>query len=188
MIEILTAILVVVTGFYAWATFKILKANENVVEVMKQQNDVLMRPYITVNTLVHPKHPLIHLKITNSGKTPAKDVRFEIDKPFYQFGRKGEEHNIAEFPVFQNPIECFPPDTSLYFDLAQGFVIFGKDANHDVTPSKFSIKVTYSYGGKTVEELTQIDLNPYLNSRSEPNPLIEELEKIRKAIESIKQS
>lgn len=185
MIELLTAILVAVTGFYAWATFRILKANENVVEVMKQQNDVLFRPYITVNTLVHPKHPLIYLKITNTGKTPAKNVRLEIDKSFYQFGMGREENNIAKFHAFQNPIECLPPGTSLFFDLAQGFVIFGKEGSPDKTPTTFSIKATYSYADKTVEELTQIDLNPYQNSRNEPNPILEELEQIRKAIEGL---
>lgn len=33
-IEILTAALVLITAFYAWATFKILGANEKVVEVI----------------------------------------------------------------------------------------------------------------------------------------------------------
>lgn len=182
MNELLTAILVIVTGFYAWATFRILKANERIVDVMKKQNDALIRPYITINTSVHPRHPLIYLKIINTGKTAAENLRLEIDRPFYQFGEGREENNIANFPAFQKPIDCFPPGTSLCFDLAQGFIIFGKDANPNVTPTKFSIKAIYSYTEKTVEEVTNIDLQPYLNSRSEPDSLIEELEKIQKAI------
>lgn len=185
--ELLTAILVIVTAFYAWATFRILKENERVVEIMKKQTDSLIRPYITVNTLIHPRHPLIYLKITNTGKTAAENVRLEIDRPFYQFGIEGEENNIAIFSAFQKPIDCIPPMTSLIFDLAQGFVIFGKDAKPEKTPSKFSIKAKYSYAGQHVEEITNIDLQPYLNSRNEPYPIIEELEGIRKAIENIKQ-
>lgn len=184
--ELLTAILVVVTAFYAWATFRILKANERVIEVMKQQNDAFVRPYININIVVHPKHPIISLKITNEGKTPAKNVRLKIDKPFYQYGMGSEDKNIANFPAFQEPIDSLPPGATLFFDLAQGFVIFGKDANPNKTPVKFSIKAVYSYGEKTVEEVTNIDLQPYLNSRSERNPLIEELGEIRKAIEGIK--
>jgi len=42
--ELLTATLVVVTGFYAWATFRILKANDKVVDVMRKQNEALIRP------------------------------------------------------------------------------------------------------------------------------------------------
>ena len=183
--ELLTAILVLVTGFYAWATFRILKANERVVDVMKKQNDAMVRPYITITTFVHPRHPLIYLKIINTGKTAAENLRLEIDRPFYQFGQGREENNIANFPAFQKPIDCFPPGTSLCFDLAQGFIIFGKDANPNITPTKFSIKAIYSYAEKTVEEVTNIDLQPYLNSKREPDSLIEELEKIQKAIKDL---
>lgn len=183
--ELLTAILVVVTGFYAWATFRILKANDKVVDVMRKQNEALIRPYITVTTLVNPRHPIIYLKIINAGKTAAVNVKLEIDRPFYQFAEGREENNIAKFPAFQKPIDCFPPGMLLCFDLAQGFVIFGKNANPNITPTKFSIKAIYSYAERTVEEVTNVDLQPYLNSRSEPDPLIEELEKIRKAIEGL---
>lgn len=182
---VLMFILIVVTGFYAWVTFRILKTNERVVEVMKRQNDALIRPYITVNTLIHPRHLSIYLKITNTGKTAAENVRLEIDKSFYQFGMEGEENNIANFPVFQKPIACLPPMTSLTFDLAHGPVIFGENTNPDKTPTKFSIRAMYSYAGEKVEEVTHIDLQPYLNSINEPNPLIEEFEGIRKAIENI---
>jgi len=183
--ELLTTILVIVTSFYAWATFRILKANEKVVDVMSKQNEALIRPYITITPLVNPRHPIIYLKIINTGKTAAVDVKLEIDRPFYQFGEGREEKNIATFSAFQKPIDCFPPGMSLCFDLAQGFVIFGKDANPNITPVKFSIKAIYSYGERTVEEVTNVDLQPYLNSRSEPEPKIEELEKIRKAIEGL---
>ena len=39
---ILTGALVLVTAFYAWATYRILKANERVVEVMVGVNIVLL--------------------------------------------------------------------------------------------------------------------------------------------------
>ena len=39
--EILTGALVLITGFYAWATYKILKANERVVEVMHEQAEAV---------------------------------------------------------------------------------------------------------------------------------------------------
>jgi len=184
--EILTAILVIVTAFYACATFLILKENKRVVEIMKKQTDSLIRPYITVTTLIHPRHPLIYLKITNTGKTAAENVRLEIDKSFYQFGYEGEDNNIANFSAFQRPIDCIPPMMSLTFDLAQDSVIFGKDDKPEKPPSKFSIKAKYSYAGQQVEEITNIDLQPYLNSRNEPNPIIDELEGIKKAIEKIK--
>ena len=44
MLEVLTGILVIITGSYAWATYKILRANEKVVEEMKEQSEAIMRP------------------------------------------------------------------------------------------------------------------------------------------------
>jgi hypothetical protein len=150
---------------------------------MKQQVDSLIRPYITINAFLNPRHPLFYIKISNTGKTAAQNLRLEIDRPFYQYGRKNEDHNIANFSAFQEPFVSFSPGASLIFALAQGFVIFGKDAKADVTPKQFSVKATYMYAGATIVEITHIDLQPYLNSQSEPYPLIDELEKIGKAIE-----
>lgn len=47
-IDILTAALVIITAFYAWATFEILRANKKVVEVMQEQSLAISRPYIVV--------------------------------------------------------------------------------------------------------------------------------------------
>ena len=57
MIEILTAVLVIITGFYAWATFRILRANEKVVSVMEKQAVAMGRPYVTVTPFVLPGTP-----------------------------------------------------------------------------------------------------------------------------------
>ena len=52
MIEVLTTLLVVITGFYAWATCRILRANEQVVSVMQEQSEAINRPYIAVSTFL----------------------------------------------------------------------------------------------------------------------------------------
>ena len=44
----LTLALVVITGLYAWATFRILRANEAVVAAMKEQTETQLRPYLIV--------------------------------------------------------------------------------------------------------------------------------------------
>ena len=46
--EVLTAILVLITGFYAYVTFRILKANEKVVAEMGNQTESINRPYINI--------------------------------------------------------------------------------------------------------------------------------------------
>jgi hypothetical protein len=40
----ITIVLVIITAFYAWATHKILRANEAMVSAMRDQQNAAMRP------------------------------------------------------------------------------------------------------------------------------------------------
>jgi hypothetical protein len=188
MIELLTGMLVLVTGFYAWATFRILKANEDVVSLMQEQSEAITRPYMTVTTFLGPEGEVIYLRISNTGKIAAKNLRLEMDKNFYKFGSKTDNSNLLKFSAFQEDIECFPPNAELIFPLAQGFVIFGKDSDPELTPKIFNIKATYSYLKKDVVETTTIDLRPYLNSSWEPIPMLKRLDKFLEKLESIEKA
>ena len=185
MIEFLTAVLVVITAFYAWATFRILQANEKVVSIMREQSEAISRPYISISTFLVQKSSFVYLRICNTGKTAAIKLRLELDRNFYKYGKSQERHNLAGLSAFQDVIDCFPPNAELVFALAQGFVIFGSNSDPNVTPPSFSIKATYSYSQKTVTEVTSVDLKPYLYSQPEPAPLLDRLEAIEKAIEKI---
>jgi hypothetical protein len=54
LIEILTTLLVAITGFYAWATLRILCANEQVISVMQEQSKAINRPYIAAAPFWYP--------------------------------------------------------------------------------------------------------------------------------------
>ncbi len=70
MIAFLTGLLVLITGFYAWATYRILKANELVVEAMREQSEATYRPYVTAGVYLEPDNPIFYLRIANTGKPP----------------------------------------------------------------------------------------------------------------------
>ncbi|MBM4338231.1 MAG: hypothetical protein FJ110_01680 [Deltaproteobacteria bacterium] len=183
MIEILTAILVIFTGFYAWATFRILKANEKVVEQMRYQQEATQRPYISISPVLYPENPIVFLKIKNSGLTAAHNVRLSLDRDFYQFGEKREESNLKSFRAFTEPIDSFVPGGEMLFYLAQSFVIFGEKTDPSLTPSCFTITAEYEYHSKKVREKTIIDLRPYLASTFPYDPLVNQMIKL---IETIK--
>ena len=105
--EILTGALVLITGFYAWATYKILKANERVVEVMHEQAEAVTRPYVAVSALLETDNPIFYLRIANTGKTAATDLKLNLDKPFYRFAEKNEEKNLADYSAFKDMITSF---------------------------------------------------------------------------------
>ena len=127
MIEVLTGLLVIITGFYSWVTFKILKANEGVLREMREQQDSLYRPYISISPVVYSDNPIFHLKIQNAGHTAAQKLKLSIDRDFYQFGEQRDNRNFRNMTAFSSVIDSFVPGAQMFFYLAQGFVVFGAE-------------------------------------------------------------
>ena len=185
MIEILTALLVAITGFYAWATFRILRANEAVVQVMKDQLEAQSRPYIHPSLFVVPGTNIFGLRIKNTGKTAANSLRLSIDKDFFLFAEKKEGQNLRNMNAFSKPITSFPPDAEIEFWLAQGPNIFAENADQSVVPRVFTVQTDYTFSGRTVSENTTLDFTPYLNANIPRDSVVSELEKIRKSLEKL---
>lgn len=183
MIELLTAILVITTGFYAWITFRILKANEKVVEEMRNQQEAVLRPYISIAPVIFPENSIVFLKVKNSGLTAAQNLRLSLDRDFYQFGDKKEESNLRSLSAFREPIDSFVPGSEMLFYLAQTFVIFGEKADAHRTPTIFTITVEYEYQRKKVTEKNVLDLRPYLGSALPHDPIVKQLKKLIETIE-----
>ena len=150
---------------------------------MQEQSEAINRPYIVANTFLVPRSVMIYLKIENIGKTAAQNLCLTLDRDFYEFGRSGEENNLAKFSAFTQAIKTFPPGAQLIFPLAQAFVVFGEEANSEATPRAFNVNATYSYLHKTVTETTTIDLNPYLKNQPEPDPMLDKLDTMVKSLE-----
>ncbi|MEZ8659872.1 hypothetical protein BCS84_15795 [Vibrio cyclitrophicus] len=181
IMEILTAILVVVTGIYAYLTYNMSNISERSVQMIKEQTEAMSRPYLIVQPVVRPHTPFLYLKIYNSGKTPALNVKLELDKDFYQFDKP--DKNLKATSAFSSTFDSFAPNQELFFALGQGWLIFGK-SKHSL-PEQFVVTASYSYMDKEVVEKSHIDLRPFAESEGERNPIVEELEKIRKAQEKL---
>lgn len=156
-INTLTGLLVIITGFYAWTTFKMLKSNHEVIEIMKGQNESATRPHIVVQIKLKPELPLLFLCIKNHGKTSALDLELTLHQPFY---RLDQEQNIQDFKAFSQVIQSFPPETELEFILIEGHKLYN-NPDPSRTPLNFDISAKYNYQGKTVEEIHHVDLTPY---------------------------
>jgi hypothetical protein len=182
--EILTGILVLITATYAYLTLRMAKASESSVEAVKQQSEATLRPYISVSPFIRPQAPFLYLRVANTGRTGAQNLRLTLDRDFFQWGEAGRpDNNLRNQNAFSLPIDSFPPGAELLFALGQGWVLFGEKANPPATPVQFNITATYEFFGKKVEEVNSIDLRPYLGTEGEHDPLVEELERIRKVLE-----
>lgn len=182
MIEFLTALLVLITGFYAWVTYKMLNANKNVVALMAEQTEALSRPYVTVAAFLPPEKFMFVLKISNMGKTAANHLKLTLDKEFYKYGRSGSNSKFSEFLAFKQEIESFPPGAELFFHLAQGYNFFREKAENELTPSVFTITAEYSYGNKTVVEHNTIDIRPYYMTNLPEDSLVSQVKELGETI------
>ncbi len=182
--EILTGILVLVTAIYAYLTYRMAKASETSVEAVKQQSEAMLRPYISISPFIRPHALFLYLRIVNTGRTAAQNLRLTLDQDFFQWGEANNpDKNLRNLNTFSLPIDSFPPGSEILIALGQGWVFFGEKANSAINPTQFSITATYEFFGKKVKEIDGIDLRPYLGTEAEHAPIVEELERIRKVLE-----
>lgn len=179
----LTLTLVVITAFYAWATFRILRANEGVVEAMRAQTEAQLRPYIVVSVAPRIGTTLLCLEVRNTGRSPASKLTLTVDRDFYINGERRQGNNIAELPAFTSPIESLAPDARLIFILGVGGTIFGSGSDDSLCPRVFNVSALYEYDSKSYSENSTIDLRPMLHSTVLHDPVAEELKLLRESLE-----
>jgi hypothetical protein len=177
-IEILTAVLVVITGLYAFFTFKIMRANEKTLEAVRLQTEAALRPYLDIGVITPPNSHMFMLRIANSGRTAAKNIRMTLDRDFFQYG-KAEGTNLRTATAFSQVIEQMSPGAEIRFGLAFGPQLVGESIDERLTPPVFSITATYSFGETTVTEKTTIDVRPYRAAMRIPDPVATELAGLR---------
>jgi len=179
----LTLVLIGITGWYAWITRRILKANEAMVAAVQAQQHAAMRPYVQVTTSVRTGTNLIYLEVENVGKTAATDLTLSLNKDFYQLGERSDQNNLRKLPAFSNQIRSLAPGTKLRFLLGSGPSIFGGDIA--ACPRQFDVAAEYSTGIDRVAESSSIDLEPYFRTEPPTDPIVEELTELRKKLEEL---
>lgn len=164
------------------ATFKILQANRQTVDVMKEQILAITRPYVQVSPLVRVGSPFMTLKIWNSGSSAANKLKLTLDRDFFFNAQQGKDRNIRNYKAFCQQIESLPPKAEITFDLGAGHTIFG---NPELCPLQFTIAAEYEFESHRVVENTSVDMRPYLHSSPPIHPVAEQIEKLNKQIASL---
>ena len=183
VIEQLTLILIIVTALYVFATFRIMRANREAVAAMQQQTEALTRPYVSIRPFVPPGSHIFYLQIENTGQTVAVGLRLQFDRSFYQLGRK-DGIDLSEAYLFRETIATLPPGAVLSFILHTTPLMLKVPEDDPVTPPVFSINAKYAWTRGSADETTTIDLRMYDRGRI-PDPYLEALEKIEKALQKV---
>lgn len=184
----LTLALVLITGFYAWATFKILRANEAVVAAMQGQTEAQLRPYVVVSVSPRIGTTLMLLEIQNIGRSPATGLTLSLNRDFFPHAEHNEARNIAKLPAFTQPIESLAPGARLQFVLGVGGTIFAPSVDESLCPKVFCVRAKYSFSGHDYDENHVIDMRPMLHSSAVQDPLADELKKLRESLERLLKS
>ena len=179
--NLISLILVIVTGVYVLLTWRIANANKGMLDNIREQYRDSLRPVVFPSLQVRDQ-VVLALAITNSGKSPAYRVRVQIDRDFFQFAEP--TRNIRDFPLFNQEIPVFAPGAEIPIDLAQGFNLNKEHEDRNITPSKFNVTVTYASRDQEFEETVPIDIGPYFETHH-PKSIGEWLGEIEKQIKKI---
>lgn len=175
-------VLSILTAVYVLLTFFIL------IQMRKVQIES-RRPYLNVRTYLRER-AIECLLIKNEGNAPAYNVKFDLDKDFYRYGKT--DYNIRDFPFFTDVIKSIPPRQEYHFDLAPYQLFHKADRDESIIPLSFTIKAKYSYRSiffrKRVIEKTMIDMKPTFRTMvSIPHDIPSELKILNdKIVELIK--
>lgn len=183
MSDILTIVLILITGIYAYFTYRILKANEATVATMREQLHSTVRPYVTISLETMRRSQMFLLRIANTGSSVAQNLRLTIDRDFHVLGDAAPQRNIRSFHIFQNPVETFPPGAELRFHLATALQLWDPLANRQILPLEFRVTAQFVHQGVEHTETSIVDFRPFQFAALMPDPLIEELERIRQALQ-----
>lgn len=164
------------------ATFKILRANQETVAVMREQIRSVSRPYVQVRPWVRVGTTMIMLTVENSGASAAHKLSLSMDKDFHSNADPNPSRNLRKFTAFVQPIECLPPKAEFSFHLGPGHIVF---QDSELCPKKFTVTAEYEFEGEKIIEHTVVDLQPFQYSAQPVDPVAEQLEKLNQLVGKI---
>jgi hypothetical protein len=158
----------IVIGLFAWRQ----------VREARRLREEQARPFVIVD--FEPGW-LVYLTVENLGRTMARDVIIQFDKPLTSSlpGRS----ELDESPLFREPIPALPPGKKIrvLFDEFNGRTAAGLPLTYDV-----EVRYLGPTSGKPWKDTYRLDLGMYVGSALPPKgipELVTEVEKIRKEIQ-----
>ena len=162
-----TVLIYLVIGLFAWRQ----------VREARTLREEQARPFVIVD---FEPGLVVYLTVENLGRTMARDVRIQFDKPLTS--SLDRPHELDESPLFRQPIPALPPGKKIRVLFDQ----FDSRVKADL-PLIYEVGVRYlgPPSSKEWKETYRLDLGMYLGSAFPPKgipELVAEVENIRKEI------
>lgn len=157
---------------------KEMKATRELEFELNNRPKVLMRFDITSNGMVY-------IVVENTGNGAAKNIKVKIEPELKNSSGKP----LGEWPALKNGINYLPPKEKLRFFLDTAWALAGDPK----LPKDYTVKLEYDWaieGRPKIYEVCPLETSPYIGtdlaSYKDFSTLIDEVEKIRKALEKKK--
>lgn len=173
-----------VTGIYVYLTYRIMAANQRMVETMVAQVRASLRPSIVVSVSSPPWSEILYLRIENTGRSPASGLRLAADKDIIMGEGDQPDLSLLRTPAFSRPIPSFAPGAYLEFFLGSAHEALVDRPGH---PSEFTVSAQYAWDTDTYSESTPIDLRVLESTRIAIHPMDSHFDRLVKAIDGLKQ-
>lgn len=150
MSDFLSAITVLLTGFYAVLTYQILKANRCAVDAMKEQIAATTRPYVCFT--IATRAVFVEARLSNTGASAAHNIRVTTN-PMLQVDMERDDTALV---LSAFPTTHLPPGGEV-MEFISGFPQFMEKYPSLIIEGV----VSYSDGfGHQYEEAYRVDLTP----------------------------
>ena len=176
MIELLTFCLVIITGIYAYLTYRLVETSRASVAAMRAQLDATSRPYVHFDLELHGN--LVEASLRNTGLTAARQVTINIVPPL-KVAVAGE---IRPFRLADVPLALLGPSRELREYVGRREHV--RSLSEDL---KFSVSIRYQdAGGHIYDEAFSIDLSGLFEMAYIARPTTaKELQKIADTLKEI---
>lgn len=174
----------VVSLAVAIVSYKAVQVSRTSVQVMREQLEAASRPYVLVAPVVRSMTTFLQLRIVNTGSSSARNLKLTLDRDYHFNAEEGAGNNLRNFTAFVHPIQEFAPQAELLFHLGIGSRIFFSD----LSPLRFTVTASYEFSGKTVEESTTVDLQPFVGAGMPVDAVAESLDGIKSELSQLRSS
>jgi hypothetical protein len=149
----LTLSLVVITGIYAYLTWRLAKSAERTIEESQ-------RGALFVTLKFRQGGPIAQLHIGNMGRSTAEKCTFSLSTEVFDVS---ESEKLNDKPFFSGGACSLPPGASVEFALPVAPAYFSKMGSQGYPPN-FRVNYEYSSLGKKYKETSSIDVALYARS------------------------
>jgi len=176
--------LAAITLLYACLTYRLVTLSQDTLSDARLQSQRDNRPYIDVVALQREGAALFQLRIGNTGRNAAKNVKLSLSKQFYRYHQIKEENLLQNKHPFKETITRFSPKLELVLDLGATYKFF-QDLDSVTTPLDFEVRAQYEWEDLHFDEITPIDIRVFAGSSAAASGVLQEYKDINKQLEEI---